>query len=279
MSKSINENILEFRKAKGFTQAELGELLGVTNQTVSKWETGLSMPDIMLLPEIAKVLGVSLDDLYGIETLKRSDRCTCADEFPAAVYEEMFKFFFKSTKIRFENIGSTDAEQAEWIKKMLENGEFLGCISNTAGAVYISDSLAFADTSFKAPDSEKVFDPVHVAIALKALSDKKLLRVLEYEYAESFSQSKSTGTELFADDIAKNCNLTDEETEEILGKLIALNLNERGTPKDGKHSYCIVFENMMLVLVIFKLVRSMVDEKVWVILRDTQKISDYAFES
>ena len=62
---SIGKNITMFRKAKGLTQAELGELLGVSNQAVSKWESELTMPDIMLLPEIAKVLGVTLDDLYG----------------------------------------------------------------------------------------------------------------------------------------------------------------------------------------------------------------------
>jgi len=62
---SIGKNITMFRKAKGLTQAELGELLGVSNQAVSKWESEMTMPDIMLLPEIAKVLGVTLDDLYG----------------------------------------------------------------------------------------------------------------------------------------------------------------------------------------------------------------------
>ncbi len=62
---SIGKNITMFRKAKGFTQAELGELLGVSNQAVSKWESEMTMPDIMLLPEIAKVLGITLDDLYG----------------------------------------------------------------------------------------------------------------------------------------------------------------------------------------------------------------------
>ena len=62
---SIGKNIKMFRKAKGLTQAELGELLGVSNQAVSKWEMETTMPDILLLPELAKVLGVTLDDLYG----------------------------------------------------------------------------------------------------------------------------------------------------------------------------------------------------------------------
>ncbi len=63
---SIRENIARLRKKKELTQAELGEMLGVSNQAVSKWESGMTMPDVMLLPEISKVLGVTLTDLYGI---------------------------------------------------------------------------------------------------------------------------------------------------------------------------------------------------------------------
>ena len=62
---SLGKNISNFRKEKGFTQAELGDLLGVSNQAVSKWEMEMTMPDVMLLPEITKVLGVDLNDLYG----------------------------------------------------------------------------------------------------------------------------------------------------------------------------------------------------------------------
>ena len=39
---SLSENIAKYRKLKGYTQDKLGELLGVTNQAVSKWEVGVS---------------------------------------------------------------------------------------------------------------------------------------------------------------------------------------------------------------------------------------------
>lgn len=61
---SIGKNIAKFRKIKGLTQAELGELLDVSNQAVSKWESEMTMPDIMLLPDLASVLGVSMEMLY-----------------------------------------------------------------------------------------------------------------------------------------------------------------------------------------------------------------------
>ena len=41
----LNENIKKYRKAKGLSQEELAERLNVVRQTVSKWETGLSVPD------------------------------------------------------------------------------------------------------------------------------------------------------------------------------------------------------------------------------------------
>ena len=62
---TVGENIARLRKAKGWTQAELGERLGVSNQAISKWEKGMTMPDIMLLPELAKIFGVTIDELFG----------------------------------------------------------------------------------------------------------------------------------------------------------------------------------------------------------------------
>ncbi len=65
---SIGKNIAHFRKEKGLTQTELGVLLGVSNQAVSKWETEMTMPDVMLLPDIAKALDVGIDALYAEAT-------------------------------------------------------------------------------------------------------------------------------------------------------------------------------------------------------------------
>ena len=61
---SIGKNIAAFRREKGLTQTELGEICGVSNQAVSKWEAEMTMPDVMLLPEIAQALDVTLDELY-----------------------------------------------------------------------------------------------------------------------------------------------------------------------------------------------------------------------
>ena len=61
----IGECILNYRKQHGLTQGELGVLLGVSTQAVSKWERELCYPDLFLLPTISDLLGVSIDELMG----------------------------------------------------------------------------------------------------------------------------------------------------------------------------------------------------------------------
>ena len=62
----IGEVIKSKRQKKNLTQAELAELLKVTPQAVSRWEMGVSYPDIAMVPKISEVLRVSADELLGI---------------------------------------------------------------------------------------------------------------------------------------------------------------------------------------------------------------------
>ena len=54
---TFGEKLNSMRKNSGFTQEEVAVRLGISPQAVSKWENDLSCPDIMLLPEIAKLYG------------------------------------------------------------------------------------------------------------------------------------------------------------------------------------------------------------------------------
>ena len=63
MNETIGSRIAGARKAKGMTQEELANILGVSSQAVSKWENDASCPDISLLPRLAKELGLTTDEL------------------------------------------------------------------------------------------------------------------------------------------------------------------------------------------------------------------------
>ena len=71
MAINLGENIKALRQEKSITQETLANYLGVSFQSVSKWERGLTYPDITLLPALAVFFGVSTDELLGIN--KSSD--------------------------------------------------------------------------------------------------------------------------------------------------------------------------------------------------------------
>lgn len=70
------QRLRQYRKNKGMTQQELADQLGVSNKTVSRWESG-SYPDVTTLVALARVLGVTVDELLdpktSVRTLEKSD--------------------------------------------------------------------------------------------------------------------------------------------------------------------------------------------------------------
>ena len=57
-------NLRKLRIDKKLTQEQAADKLGVSPQSVSRWETAATLPDVMLLPDIAKLYGVLVDDLF-----------------------------------------------------------------------------------------------------------------------------------------------------------------------------------------------------------------------
>ena len=75
----LGENIATLRRAAGLTQELLADRLGVTSQAVSKWERQLSCPDVSLLPTMAEVFDVAIDELFISLDTKAASRI---DELP-----------------------------------------------------------------------------------------------------------------------------------------------------------------------------------------------------
>lgn len=70
---TLGKRIAALRRDKNLRQEDLAESLGVSAQAVSKWENDMTCPDITLLPQLAKLLGVSVDALLSGEEEKEPD--------------------------------------------------------------------------------------------------------------------------------------------------------------------------------------------------------------
>lgn len=81
---SFAETIKALRRNSGMTQEKLAEILSISPQAVSRWETDIAMPDISLIPPIANLFGVTTDFLLGMDTYQKDMRKA---EFDEAFFE------------------------------------------------------------------------------------------------------------------------------------------------------------------------------------------------
>ena len=92
----IGNKIKSLRQKVGATQEQLGEKIGVSAQSISKWETGVTMPDITLLPILSSELGVTIDELFDLTTdqkLQRIERkIDVEEELPDELFSEYEAF-------------------------------------------------------------------------------------------------------------------------------------------------------------------------------------------
>ena len=86
MNLNVGDKIRCLRHEKDITQEEFAAILGVSCQSVSRWENGICYPDIELLPDIAEFFGVTVDCLMGInETVRKERIAKYLEQFQEAV--------------------------------------------------------------------------------------------------------------------------------------------------------------------------------------------------
>ena len=149
MEIKIGEKIAKYRKEKGYTQEQLGELVGVSGQAVSKWEKG-GVPDTYLLPTISKVLDVSIDALFDVE--KRVKDFT-QDEILDMLFEfSQYKNYHKTDDFNefqflFETVwtlqcayfgNDTRSKLGEVVEKNSGNPQITSQIINNGGTTYLT---------------------------------------------------------------------------------------------------------------------------------------------
>lgn len=92
----IGNKIKQLRLKAGLTQEQLATSLGISAQSVSKWETAVTMPDISLLPLLSSVLGVTIDEIFDLtadQKLQRIERrLDIEEEFSDAAFSEYESF-------------------------------------------------------------------------------------------------------------------------------------------------------------------------------------------
>lgn len=97
---NIGNKIKQLRQKAGLTQEQLGTRLDISAQSISKWETGITMPDISLLPILSSELGVTIDEIFDLtaeQKLQRIERrLDIEEEFSDSVFDE-YKSFLKNT--------------------------------------------------------------------------------------------------------------------------------------------------------------------------------------
>ena len=94
--KTIGERIAELRKERGMTQEEFGSQIGVTAQTISKWENSNTSPDISLLPVLADAFGITIDSLFSIDKTADAPADHVGwEEVPDYLYRKYFDLYFK----------------------------------------------------------------------------------------------------------------------------------------------------------------------------------------
>ena len=124
----LSANLKKYRIMKELTQEDVAEYLGITPQSVSKWERGESYPDITLLPALANIFETSVDLLLGMDTIR-------ADETRRNIH-----------KTAVEHQQSGDYTQAEKIyrKALLSYPNDPGMLLGLAGVLALKGSTAEA---------------------------------------------------------------------------------------------------------------------------------------
>lgn len=249
---SIGNQIALYRKSLNMTQEQLGRLVGVSNQAVSKWESEISMPDIMLLPRIASVLEISLDDLFAEQTYQHlqtkshvfnMDAVRC---FPKDAQTMIIDAMCRQTNLI--NCNSWDflkADENTTTKKFnhLKKNTTLCCLSDTAGYAFVSDNLTVIDSGTAHMDIGSLFERTEIAHGIKKLLDANVRKVLSYICNEYFHNSTSVDslnseysvTFIRPKEISCKIGLTEDELMEVLDKLISLHIVELQTNDDSHY--------------------------------------------
>lgn len=221
----IGEQIKKYRTQKGFTQEELGKLVGVTTQAVSKWERG-GVPDAETIPIIADALNISTDMLFGRENTKTiaemiMDEIIVSDREKG--FQKAFKYFWAASLgiSRLKNIKETLGLDA--IDKLYNPDGFYYysrfCLDEGIIDAKLDNDCHYYFMMPEPADgiADYLGDPEELAEILGIFSDKDTMKIIFYMYSR-------LNTPVSLTLIASKTNIPINRAEKLLGKMCDHNL-------------------------------------------------------
>ena len=172
---NIAANITKLRKERGMTQEALAEVIGVSAQTISKWENSTTYPDVALLPVIADVFDVTIDALYGRESVGRSQSSESAIEQVIEQVRRTFAAVCYDPKLG----GSFDYELAQYKKAMLQDEHHRSVIENDKDVLYFREKLGALALRRPEEGWNSLFTRLENADILRLVADEDFRRAMQ----------------------------------------------------------------------------------------------------
>lgn len=251
----IGQQIKKYRLAKEITQEQLGRLIGVTTQAVSKWECG-STPDAEILPALAEALGVSIDTLFGRE--KRNVAHFLADKLCRVSEQEAFCDAFNMMWALEIGLINNIVQDEYFVSQFVDSPTpvdgkkdyFTKIVQNSGiSTVRLSPDLkyCFLMVEPQASMREQLADRESLRQVFEVFADKTLLDILFLMYSRQ-------NTPITASFIGKHIGLSNDEVERCMEKLCQNHLAtcEAIVTADGEiHTYMFHQESSVIPLLCF----------------------------
>ena len=215
---TIGEKLAYFRKEHSMTQEEFASAIGVSAQTVSKWENSVNMPDIMLLPVIAGIFEIGIDELF-YEKKETAAKTFPIDSLPESAYLDHLISMQRAWIYGEKNDGVTEADVAdrarETKKKLEEHRQMNTGIVAKSGSVYANDAIALSYIRSK-EESLTMLENDATAAFLSALSDTAFRKILKY-------QLENPSASFTAASVCTKCNIDEKGAQTALDALVKYN--------------------------------------------------------
>lgn len=188
---NIGKKIKELRKKNDLTQEKLADLLGISYQSVSKWECGITMPDLSMIPALTKLLHVSSDELLDLKNEKENERRMHFDCLQARCGEDDIEIYARNAEDAIREFPG-DMKYLAWYASCLQ---MLGAAEKdeTKRRAIYERAVSICDTVIESDASQEVRNSA-LSTAVYSLVDSDCRKEARY-YAEQYPENSGTTRE------------------------------------------------------------------------------------